>query len=78
VFGWSAAMMRDIYSSGAQAAEESDVLRISGCQLRKLCEKNPDTGSLLLNRLAGVIAERLQHTHTQIVNILSRGHGPRK
>jgi CRP-like cAMP-binding protein len=73
VFGWSAAMMREIYSSGAQAAVESDVLRISGCQLRKLCEKNPDTGSLLLNRLAGVIAERLQHTHTQIVNILSEG-----
>ena len=73
VFGWSAAMMRDSYSSGAQAAADSEVLQIAGFQLRKLCEKNPDTGSLLLNRLAGVIAERLQHTHTQIVNILTEG-----
>jgi CRP/FNR family transcriptional regulator, cyclic AMP receptor protein len=73
VFGWSAAMMREIYSSGAEAAEESDVCRISSCQLRKLCEKDPDIGTLLLNRLAGVIAERLNHTHTKIVTILSEG-----
>jgi CRP-like cAMP-binding protein len=73
VFGWSAAMMREIYSSGAQAAEDSEVFRISGCQLRKLCERNPETGSLLLSRLAGVIAERLEHTHTQIMTILAEG-----
>jgi CRP/FNR family transcriptional regulator, cyclic AMP receptor protein len=73
VFGWSAAMMREIYSSGAQAAVDSEVFYMSNCQLRKLCEKNPDIGSLLLNRLAGVIAERLKHTHTQIVTILSEG-----
>jgi CRP/FNR family transcriptional regulator, cyclic AMP receptor protein len=73
VFGWSAAMMREIYSSGAEAAEDSDVYRISSCQLRRLCEMNPDTGSLLLNRLAGVIAERLKSTHTQIVTILTEG-----
>jgi CRP/FNR family transcriptional regulator, cyclic AMP receptor protein len=73
VFGWSAAMMREIYSSGAQAAADCDVYRISGCQLRTLCEKNPETGTLLVNRLASVIAERLKNTHTHIVNILTEG-----
>jgi len=73
VFGWSAAMMRESYSSGAEAAVDSEAFRISSCQLRKFCERYPETGSLLLDRLAGVTAERLKNTHTQIVSILSEG-----
>lgn len=73
VFGWSAAMMREIYSSGAEAKVESEAFRISNCELRQFCEQYPDSGSLLLSRLAEVIAERPKETHTQIVTILSEG-----
>ncbi|HSV86394.1 MAG TPA: cyclic nucleotide-binding domain-containing protein [Levilinea sp.] len=73
VFGWSAALMREIYSSGAEAKVESEAFQISNCQLRQFCEQYPETGTLLLSRLAEVIAERLKDTHTQIVTILSDG-----
>ncbi len=73
VFGWSAALGRDEYTSGAMAVEDSVAYRIRGENLQVLCEKYPETGMILLDRLAGVIAERLQNTHTQVLGILSQG-----
>ncbi len=71
VFGWSAALMRDAYTSSAAAAADGHAVRISGCRLRELCEREPDLGADLLNRLASGIAQRLNNTHTEIVNILT-------
>jgi CRP-like cAMP-binding protein len=73
VFGWSAAMMREIYTSMAVAVLPGEAYRISGQQLRSVCECRPDAGSILLDRLASVITERLANTHTQILTILSHG-----
>jgi CRP/FNR family transcriptional regulator, cyclic AMP receptor protein len=73
VFGWSAAMMREVYTSSAISSTLSEAYRISGQNLRALCECNPDAGSILLDRLASVITERLHKTHTQILAILSQG-----
>ena len=73
VFGWSSALARDVYTSGATAVEDSCVLRIRGANLHELCQKYPETGMVLLDRLAGVIAERLRNTHTEILGILSQG-----
>jgi CRP-like cAMP-binding protein len=73
VFGWSAALGREAYTSSAIAREESQAYRISSVQLHKLCSQHPDTGIILLDRLAGAIAERLDSTHTQIFAILQRG-----
>ena len=61
VFGWSAALGREAYTSSAIAREESQAYRISTAQLRKLCSQHPDTGVVLLDRLAGAIAARLHH-----------------
>lgn len=73
VFGWSAAMMREVYTSTSMSTTASEAYRISGHNLRGLCECNPDAGSILLDRLASVITERLRNTHTQILAILSQG-----
>jgi CRP/FNR family transcriptional regulator, cyclic AMP receptor protein len=73
VFGWSSALGRDIYTSGAEAVQDSLAYRIRGSNLQVLCEQHPETGFVLLDRLAGVIAERLNNTHTQILGILSQG-----
>jgi CRP/FNR family transcriptional regulator, cyclic AMP receptor protein len=73
VFGWSAALGRDVYTSGAVAVQESIAYRLRGSNLPVLCEEYPETGMILLDRLAGVITERLNNTHTQILGILSQG-----
>lgn len=73
VFGWSAALGRDVYTSGAAAEENSKALGISGNELHRFCEKNPEVGMALLERLAGVIAARLRNTHSEILTILTKG-----
>jgi len=73
VFGWSAALGRDAYTSSAIACEESQAYRTSTTRIHKLCSNFPDTGVILLDRLAGAIAERLDSTHAQIFAILQQG-----
>jgi CRP/FNR family cyclic AMP-dependent transcriptional regulator len=73
VVGWSAALGSRTYTSGAQSTEYSQLLRVRGYDLRKLCEQQPETGVLLLDRLATVIAERLRNTHEQVVALLELG-----
>jgi hypothetical protein len=44
--------------------------------LRRLCETHPETGVVLLERLAEVIAERLRNTHQCVVDLLRQGVRP--
>jgi CRP-like cAMP-binding protein len=76
VFGWSAALGRGRYTSAAICQEPSEVLVISGAALRRLCETDPETGVLILERLAEVIAERLRATHAQVLALLHQGMQP--
>lgn len=73
VFGWSAALGHDFYTSGAEAGLESYAYRIRAEDLQHLCDTNPDAGSKLLEGLAGVIAERLRNTHSSILQLLNQG-----
>ena len=73
VVGWSAALGSRMYTSGAFCAGYTQLLKIRGIELRKLCEENPDTGVILLDRLAAVIAQRLTNTHDQILALLELG-----
>jgi CRP/FNR family transcriptional regulator, cyclic AMP receptor protein len=72
VFGWSAALGRQLYTSTAIACRESTTIRIKGDELRCICEKHPETGVIILERLAGVIADRLQSTRAQIFAMLAQ------
>jgi CRP/FNR family cyclic AMP-dependent transcriptional regulator len=73
VFGWSAAFGGDLYTSGASCVKPSTLLRVRGADLKKLRQEHPETGILILERLAAVVAERLRHTHKQVVALLEHG-----
>jgi CRP/FNR family transcriptional regulator, cyclic AMP receptor protein len=73
VVGWSAALGSRMYTSGAYCTGDTRLLRIRGTDLRKLCEQYPETGIILLDRLAAVIAQRLTSTHDQVLALLELG-----
>jgi CRP-like cAMP-binding protein len=73
VFGWSAALGRDVYTSCAVTTTACETLSMQGKDLRDLCATNPETGVLILERLAAVIAERLKNTHQKVVELLWQG-----
>lgn len=73
IFGWSAAMGNPAYTSGAVCALDSEVLRIRGADLRLLCDKHPDLGKIILERLSGIIAERKQNQQGTVSSMLANG-----
>jgi CRP-like cAMP-binding protein len=72
VFGWSAALGNQVYTSGAVSTTFTQVLRVQGEDLRDLCEQHQDIADIILRRLAGVIAER-RNVHPQVMAILETG-----
>jgi CRP-like cAMP-binding protein len=73
VFGWSAALGRPSYTSCAVCLDDCAMLSMRGDTLKQLCEKHPETGVIILERLAEVIAQRLQNTHTHVIELLRSG-----
>lgn len=73
VFGWSAALGRDVYTSCAISLVDSTAFSVLGAELKELCVQYPDTGVIILERLAEVIAQRLQKTHSYVVDMLHEG-----
>jgi len=72
VFGWSAAFGSDTYTSGATCSNETQLLKVLGEDLKKLRQNHPETGILVLERLASVVVERIKRTDTrgQVVALL--------
>ena len=78
VFGWSAALGRQTYTSAAVCLLQTEAFSISNLNLKKICSLEDETGIIFLENLTNVIAERLNETHTQIFDLLSgatRCHG---
>ena len=73
IVGWSAALGRQFYTSGASASVDTQLLRVRGTDLRQLFEQNSEIGEIILDRLAGLIAERLSITHPQVLALLNLG-----
>jgi CRP/FNR family cyclic AMP-dependent transcriptional regulator len=73
VFGWSAAMGNPVYTSAAFCTQEVATLRIRSVELRRLIEKHPTVGKIILDRLAAVIAERKKRYHANVSAILANG-----
>lgn len=73
VFGWSSALRRDIYTSDAIALQDSVAYSIRGSNLQVIYANYPETGKILLERLASDIAEELRSTHTQVLEMLTQG-----
>ena len=75
VFGWSAAFGSGIYTSGAVCMQPSKLLRVRGSDLKMLRENHPETGILILQRLATIVAKRMESEgdHSQVLAFLEHG-----
>jgi CRP/FNR family cyclic AMP-dependent transcriptional regulator len=73
IVGWSAALGSRRYTSSAICTTETELLRVRGDDLRRLCLQHPDTGKIFLDHLATVIAERLHSTHDLVLSLLQLG-----
>jgi CRP-like cAMP-binding protein len=73
VFGWTAAMRHDVYTSGAMALQDSVAYCMRGASLSVIRAKYPETCQVWLERLASVIAQRLESTHAQVLGMLAQG-----
>jgi CRP-like cAMP-binding protein len=73
IVGWSAALGSRRYTSSAVCTTYTQLLRVRGDDLRRLCIHHPDTAMIFLDRLATVIAERLHSTHDMVLSLLQLG-----
>lgn len=73
IFGWSAIAGDTVYTSGSVCREECQAIRIQGNALRELCIQHPETGGILLDRLAESVSTRWHDAHSQVRDILSQG-----
>lgn len=73
IVGWSSALGSPQYTSSAVCTTDCQMFRVRGQDLRDLCEKYPETGALILERLAVVIAERLRNTYDHVLTLLEQG-----
>ncbi len=75
VFGWSAAFGSGRYTSGAVCHANVCLLKVPGEDLKVLRQNHPETGILILERFAAVVAERLKSSsmHEQVVALLEHG-----
>ena len=73
VFGWSSTLGRDSYTSTARTLEASEIYRFNCLELQTMCEQNPDTGVIILDRLASAIVEHQDCTHYEIMSLLNQG-----
>ena len=75
VFGWSAAFGSEFYTSGAICTQSAKLLRVRGADLKMLRKNHPETGILILERLATIVARRIENNgaHSQVVAFLEHG-----
>jgi CRP/FNR family transcriptional regulator, cyclic AMP receptor protein len=73
LFGWSAVVGSEKYTSSAIAIEEVKAYRVRGSELRKFCVEHPEAGRDILERLADGVSERWKDAHKQVQSILLQG-----
>ncbi len=72
VFGWSAVLGNDRYSSSVVCTEASEVLVICNDTLRALLTEHPQTGRLVLDRLALAVSSRWVNAQAQVRDMLKQ------
>ena len=73
VVGWSAVLGNKLYSSSALCLSDSCFLQVRSEALHDLCVEHPETGRIIIERLAAVIAVRLRNTHHHVISLLNQG-----
>ena len=73
LFGWSAVVGSEKYTSSAIAIEDVMAFRMKGNELRKLCVEHPEAGKVILARLADGASSRWKDAHKQVQSMLVQG-----
>jgi CRP/FNR family transcriptional regulator len=69
MIGWSALVKPYIYTMGARAVEDTEVISFNGDSLLALMERDKENGYLVLRRLTEVIGERLVNSSIQLMSM---------
>jgi CRP/FNR family cyclic AMP-dependent transcriptional regulator len=69
VLGWSWLIPPHRWRFDARAVELTRAFAFNGTSLRTRCEEDPDFGNELLRRFSRVIAERLEATRLQLLDV---------
>jgi CRP-like cAMP-binding protein len=67
IFAWSALVAPHQLTSNARCTQPSKVMALPAGSLADLFEQAPRSGSVFMQRLAGVIAQRLRHRTDKLV-----------
>ena len=73
LFGWSAVVGSENYTSSTIAIESLEAVRVRGRDLRKFCAEHPEEGKDLLERLATSVSSRWSNAREQVKSILTQG-----
>lgn len=73
LFGWSAVVGSEYYTSSTIAIEPLEAMRIRGSDLRTFCTEHPEAGRDLLERLANSVSSRWTNAKEQVKSILEQG-----
>ena len=73
VFGWSAVVGSPAYTSTLFCKAGLEAIRINGADLRKLCLRHPETGKIVLDRLARLVSKRWKDARKQVKSMLDEG-----
>ena len=73
LFGWSAVIGSEKYTSSAIAIEDVEAFRVRGSELRTFCLEHPEAGIEILERLADGVAFRWRNAHEQIKSLICQG-----
>jgi CRP/FNR family transcriptional regulator, cyclic AMP receptor protein len=71
VFGWSAVVGSPCYTSSIVSETQIDAIRIRRNDLLRLSNDSPETGKVIMDRLARVVSPRWENTHAQVQSLLS-------
>lgn len=72
VFGWSAALGRPHYTSSAICLAPIKAIATNGNDLRRVMRSDKELSAVLIERMAQVVAHRLQSFRTQIHALLEK------
>jgi CRP/FNR family transcriptional regulator, cyclic AMP receptor protein len=73
LFGWSAVVGSDRYTSSAIANENVEAFRVRGSELRRFCRDHPEAGQDILDRMANGVSFRWTDAHKQVQSMLLQG-----
>jgi CRP-like cAMP-binding protein len=71
VFGWSAVVGSPDYTSSIVSETQIETIRIRRNDLLKLSIQSPETGKVIMDRLARVVSPRWENTHAQVQSLLN-------